>query len=84
MLVRLIGDPPLRARGNDVSQVVYHLYLAARAIDWKVKHIKQFRIHVCRMLEGKHPEFRGDRPRDEDGAFFAALIMTGNAVVEGE
>jgi hypothetical protein len=82
MLIRLLGNPPIRARGNDVSQVVYHLYLAARALDWKVRHIAQWRVQVCRMLAPKHPEFKADGPKTEDGAFLAALLKTGNAIVE--
>jgi hypothetical protein len=82
MLVRLIGNPPIRARGNDVSQVVYHLYLAAKALDWRVKHIAQWRIQVCRMLKKKHPEFEEKVVEDDDGAFLAALIKTGNAMIE--
>jgi len=82
MFVRLIGNPPLCARANDVSQVVYHLYLAARALDWKVRHIAQWRIQVCKMLKKKHPEFDSEEVQNDDGAFLAALLKTGNAIVE--
>jgi len=82
MLVRLIGNPPLCARANDASQVVYHLYLAARAVDWKVRHIAQWRIQVCRMLQQKHPEFRDEKVQNDDSEFLAALVKTGNAIVE--
>ncbi len=84
MLVKLLGKPPIYARGKNHEEVCSRLFLATRALGFRKRSKHSFRQFIADQLKDSSREFRNSKVIKSDEKFIKALLRIGRLVIVEE
>ena len=80
MLVKLMGSPPIYARGKDYEQICSRLFMATKALGFKKRSKHSFKEFIASQLRKSHYAFKNDDLIKSDEKFIRALFRIGRLV----